>query len=356
MGVNPLTRQGARRPAWGWVYGFVLAVSALLGAGAACAGPFAATNVDGDMLVTAEDYLADLSEEEFSPAQRAALMAQAQIRLDDHVGSGEKVHALGYVFTSPDLIVNASLFTYTSRTAAERGMRVVLESTDKSLANTPLSLHDIDGLADWYPGSRFRVLSRPDAPTLGNQFVLIDNDTVYVVSLMGAGAFAEAATVREFLAPKIERAMGFRPDIPTVYQTLAWKAGMAAGENETPDRQSIRNVITIVLLIAMTVAYWIGRGLAKLVHVVFRSGLLNATATGLLLCTGVAVAYFTWAMGHAMPAVEAIAKTDPFGAGKIRGEIIGQALFPLLIVLAVVGGRRLLARSSPVDGSARPRG
>lgn len=301
------------------------------------------------MLVTAEDYLADLSEQEFSPAQRAALMAQAQIRLDDHVGSGEKVHALGYAFESPDLIVKARLFTYTNRTAAERGMRVVLDSTDKELANTPLSLHDIDGLADWYPGSRFRVLSRPDAPMLGNQFVLIDNDTVYVVSMMGAGAFVDAATVREFLAPKIERAMGFRPDIPTVYQTLAWKAASAAGKSETPDRQSIRNVITLFLLVAMTVAYWIGRGLTKIVNVVFKSDLLNATATGLLLCTGVAAAFFTWAMWHAAAAVEVMAKTDPFGAGKIQGEIFGQALFPLLVVLAVVGGRRLFARSSPVD-------
>lgn len=304
----------------------------------AAAGPFVATNDPGEALVTVDDYLQELPFDVLSQEQRTELMASGTVILSDTATvSGNYLAA--YHFSAPGIGVRSSLMVMPNREAAARRLSSLLTSFIRSAQDQQLSLQPVKGLDEWYPGSRFYVVSRRDEPNLGNYFLVMDDDTVYVATLVGAGAYVDAESVRQFLGPKLELAMTLRPNIPDSLRKPTGKLAAISPEAEDAEASMVP-----ALLLLFTVVYWAGRWLAHAINWLCKRALVSPTLSGLLAMLVVASG-LGWVMMLAISqSVAALREFDPSRAGELQGEIVGRLLAPILIIVAAIGVRRKMAR------------
>jgi hypothetical protein len=303
----------------------------------AAAGPFVATNVPGEMLITVDDYLKELPLEALSQEQRTELLASGSVILSD-TASASGDYLAAYHFAAPGIQVRSSLMVVPNRDAATKLLASFVRSFTQSAQKQGISLQPVEGLDTWYPGSRFFVVSRTDEPQLGNYFVVIDDDTVYVVTLVGAGAYVDADNVRQFLGPKLELAMTLLPDIPASLRTPTGKFAAKSPKAEVADSSMAQFFLLFFIFV-----YWAGRWLAHAINWLCKRALVSPTLSGLLAMLVVAVG-LGWAMMLAISqSVAGLREIDPFRAGELQGEIVGRLLAPILIISVVIGVRRMKA-------------
>lgn len=303
----------------------------------AVAGPFVATNVSGEMLITVEDYLKELPFDVLSQEQRTELLASGTVILSDTASASGEYLAV-YQFAAPGIQLRSSLMVVPNRDAAARLLASFVKSFTESAQDKGISLQPVEGLDAWYPGSRFFVVSRTDEPHLGNYFVVIDDDTVYVTTLVGAGAYVDADNVRRFLGPKLEVAMTVHPDIPTSLRSPTGE--LAATSRKAKDAESS---MAPFFLLFFTFVYWAGRWLAHAINWLCKRALISPTLSGLLAMLVVAVG-LGWAMMLAIgQSVARLREIDPFRAGQLEGEMVGRLLAPILIIGVAIGVRRMMA-------------
>jgi hypothetical protein len=317
------------------------------------AGPFVATNVSGELLVTIDDYLLGLPPDVFSAELRAELLASGnEISTDSTRGSSEYV--ADYQFSAPGIAVRSSLMVRSSAEEATRLVTHFLRGYTESAQRKGNTLRPIDGLDAWYPGSGYFVLSRADTPQHGNFFIVIHDKSVYVATLQGAGAYVDAENVRQFLGPKLERAMTLDPDIPAQLRAPAEESTAASTEKQDNDSST-----TPVSLFFFTLVYWVGRWLAHAVNWLCKRPLVSPTLSGLLAMAVVAIGLSRVMLGAIALHVEEITKTDPYEAGRLEGQVLGLVLAPVLMITVVIGVRRLMAlkptrQATTTDATSAP--
>jgi len=285
-----------------------------------------ASNADPKMFHTIDDYLADLSESQLPAAERAALYASViENTTRDWLNANGDRYGMHERFLAPGVGVSAELHVLRDAATAKQAADQMLLGAQRSMEKNGRTLTAIAGLDDWYPGSRYLAIPGENGPT-GNLFVVLHDTHVYMLLMVGAGGYADATNTRAFLEPKLERILNFAP------------AHVASGTvDPRAAADTKRSVDAATTSIAM--AFYDGLGFLLLYGVGILVNMLagrRVLAPGWMGVLGLCIAASVWGVLFWRVAQE-VALQGRALTPEQEGQMIGEVITPVLIVLALYG-------------------
>lgn len=305
-----------------------------------------ATDGDPKLLHNVDDYLAGLSEAELPPEKRAALFANASENTTrDWIGEHGDVYGMSYTFKTPGLGVQALLHVLRDEKSSASVAEQLLLGVKKGAEKSGPSVTPISGLEDWHPGSHYLTFDGEKGP-IGNIFIVVQGAHVYMLVVAGAGGYNNAATVRAFLEPKLDRILIFVPESAT---------GQARVESPDDGVSSARGAANAGMFAFDVVGFALLYGLALLVNNIGGRRILSPGWMGVL---GLAIVTCIWSamFWHVAREIQQSGRElTPFQQGQMIGQVAAPALF-VLIVFAIVRGIRRASTRASSDVEQQPRG
>lgn len=330
---------GISRTRWTWLFWQVALVAGVTAPLSAMCdeGPPAdlvARNLTREMLHTVDDYLADLPQDALSAEARRALKSAAEESLRDGVTNDGVAYFASYEFVVPGLVVMSSVHVLESEQAAQRAAMGLYAGAQKAVTDRGASRSELNIPAAYDFKGKMLVTKDQQGELIGNSFYLWRGRNVYQLTCAGAGAFVDAEDAAHFVASKANAMLDFRPDMGELSRGDARKSGDEDGNAG----------LTVGLLALYALAYFSGKGAfwlaARMRGRVPSSGRSAGVVTVLAVASGV----FGYLLSALDRGSDRFQRLTPYQQGELEGMVVGTALTPALLVLAVVGIAALIAR------------
>lgn len=292
---------------------------------------FVASNADGNLLHTHDDYVRSMPVDVSSSTVVAQRVANAKYdEVHDLVSDHGTYHLTG-TFVAPGLATMSHLVVAKTdadalETAAELYRAAHAVQTKKGYTTVSIA-----GLETWYPGSHFDVVMNDKSAPIGNNFVIVKDAHVYSLTLIGPLFLGDADSTRQFLQPKLESLLAFQPNLPAMARADAASGADRDKITREVQAETRQEGVILQLLLFHLITAAAGICIATIVNSVGRRRVVNRLTAGVV---GVA-AYAGWLLYSAhLYAQRAAAGGQPDYV--LEGEVLGDTLISAIAAIVVL--------------------